>query len=422
MSPGSTQRVHDARSPHQSRRKLSTLALVDQAPAPVRRLVEGESLTDELFLRIARASASNVAVLDEARTHLSLNHSVKKDEFPLSVLLDTAKIIVWRADAKSSRFTYVSKQAKKMLGYPTSHWYEPDFLTLHLHPEDQCRVLHCFGNHAEFGDCYDLTFRMLAKDGRVVWLRNLVTIERNGDDPNNVYGFMIDVTDRRRAEEAWLDLSRRLITTQEYECGRIARELHDDFNQRMALLSIELEQLGKGIPEVGDQELCEKLKRQVQEISADIHRLSYRLHPSKLDHLGLSAAVKSLCEELSHSAKLKIAYQSVGFPSTLPKDLELCLFRIVQESLRNCIKHSGAKSIQVVLARTRNDVRLSISDNGNGFDKKAETMRKGLGFLSMRERLNLVNGEMHVYSQPRRGTRIEVLVPLGSETKSSGDD
>jgi signal transduction histidine kinase len=263
---------------------------------------------------------------------------------------------------------------------------------------------------------------MLAKDGRVVWLRNLISIEPANGKPGSTYGFMLDVTDRKRAEAALLDLGGRLITTQEVERGRIARELHDDFNQRMALLSIELEQLGKGIHQGADQQLCAKLQRQVQEISADIHRLSYRLHPSKLDHLGLGAAVKSLCEELSQSGKVKIAYQSTGLLSTLPKDLELCLFRIAQEALRNCIKHSGAKSIHVLLARIRNDIRLSVSDNGNGFEKKAETMEKGLGFLSMRERLNLVNGEIRVYSQPRRGTRIEVSVPFGNESKSQRED
>jgi signal transduction histidine kinase len=224
----------------------------------------------------------------------------------------------------------------------------------------------------------------------------------------------VDISERKLADEALLDLGGRLISTQEAERSRIARELHDDFNQRMALLSIELEQLGRGIQEPAKHQIFERLQRQVKDISADIHRLSYRLHPSKLDHLGLGPAVKSLCEEFSQKAKRNIVCHRIGFPSTLPSDVELCLFRIAQEALRNSIKHSGAESIRVVLVRTRNAVRLSVSDNGRGFNTKSEAMHSGLGFISMKERLHIVGGEMRVYSHPKRGTRIEVSVPLAN--------
>jgi signal transduction histidine kinase len=183
----------------------------------------------------------------------------------------------------------------------------------------------------------------------------------------------------------------------------------------MALLSVELEQLGTSIHEDKEQALFEKLRRQVKDISADIHRLSYQLHPSKLDHLGLSAALKSLCGEIADNSKIRIGCHQTGFPSILSKDLELCLFRVAQEALRNSVRHSGARSIQVVLARSSNSVRLSVSDNGSGFEIQPETMEKGLGFISMRERLYAVNGEMNVFSRPGRGTRIEVSVPLEPE-------
>jgi signal transduction histidine kinase len=155
-----------------------------------------------------------------------------------------------------------------------------------------------------------------------------------------------------------------------------------------------------------------KLQKQVQEMSADIQGLSHRLHPAKLDHLGLSAAIRSLCDELSASANLKIEFHQHRLPATIPKDVALCLFRIAQEALRNCIKHSGAQKAQVVLSRTRETIRLCVLDDGRGFDPKSQTNERGLGFISMRERLHVVGGELHVYSEPKCGARIEVSVPL----------
>jgi signal transduction histidine kinase len=153
------------------------------------------------------------------------------------------------------------------------------------------------------------------------------------------------------------------------------------------------------------------LQERVHEISADIHRISYRLHPSKLDHLGLAAAIGSLCKEISDGRKLRVEFSQTGFPVEPPKEVTLCLFRIAQESLRNCVKHSGARLARVTLGHTSREIRLSVSDNGCGFDTESGAMQKGLGFTSMRERLRLLEGVIEVQSQPMRGTVIEVSVP-----------
>lgn len=209
-----------------------------------------------------------------------------------------------------------------------------------------------------------------------------------------------------------LDLGGRLINAQEEERKRIARELHDDLNQRMALLSIELEQLGQKIQKPRNlRSLVQSLQTKVQEISAEIHRISYRLHPAKLEQLGLATAVQSLCKELSESSKLKIEFHQKGFPATLKKDVSLCVFRIAQESLRNCSKHSGAHKARVVLENIEGAVCLTVTDDGCGFDTKSDAMKRGLGFTSMRERLRLVGGEMQIHSRPLGGTRIEISVP-----------
>lgn len=328
--------------------------------------------------------------------------------------METANILPWEADAESWLFTYVGGQAVKMLGYPVAQWYGPDFWSSHIHPEDVARAMAECMKHSQVLDNYEFEYRMVALDGRIVWIHDVVSVIREDGKPKTIRGFMIDITERKQTEEALRDLSGRLITAQEEERRRIARELHDDLNQRMALLSIELEQLGQKMPEKESdlRRRIQNLRTNAQEISTEIHRLSYQLHPFKLDHLGLAAALKSFCEEISASQGLKIEFHYKGFPATLPADVTLSVFRIAQESLRNVTKHSGARRAQVVLDKTDAAVRLTVSDAGGGFDTGSGTMKRGLGFISMRERLRLVGGEISIHSQPGRGTRIDVLVPL----------
>ena len=341
----------------------------------------------------------------------------KTDE-QLSKLLEAAGIVVWEADAENFEFTYVNEEAVKLLGYETEQWYQPDFFASHIHPDDRERVLAIRCNHDQPDQRYDFESRMLAKDQRIVWIRNLAEVVDECNKHRRMRGFMIDITDRKRAEETLRELGGRLISAQEEERSRLARELHDDVNQGMAVLSIQLEQLQQDLYKSLDvSQRFQNLREQVQEISQDIHRLSYRLHPAKLDYLGLGAAVKSLCAELKESGKLQIEFQQARVPARLPQDVTLCVFRIAQEALRNCIKHSGARAVEVLLEKNNNEIHLSVSDNGCGFDPESKLTRKGLGFISMRERLRLVDGCIHIHSRPLRGTRVEVSVPVTREVE-----
>jgi PAS domain S-box-containing protein len=336
----------------------------------------------------------------------------QKEAERLQLLLNVTHVLPWEADPATTLFTYVGGQAVEMLGYPINDWYQADFWPAHLHPEDREQVVARVNEYVNARDHYELEYRMIAKDGQVVWLHNLVSVIRENGHPRTVRGFSVDVTESKQNEAALRDLSQRLINAQEEERRRVARELHDDLNQRMALLSIELEQLSrKRSPEDLHRRLL-SLQTQAQEISADIHRLSYELHPSKLDHLGLAPAIKSLCQEISTKGKLEVELQQNGFPANLPSSVTLCIFRIAQEALRNCVKHSGASWARVTIEKTSQEIHLSVSDNGRGFAMDSVAMKKGLGFTSMRERLRIVGGEMQVQSQPKHGTVIEVSVPL----------
>jgi PAS domain S-box-containing protein len=342
--------------------------------------------------------------------------SRRKEAERLQLLLNVTRVLPWEADPSTSRFTFVGEQALNLLGYPAEAWYQPDFWAAHLHPEDRELTRAKCIEYSNARDNYELEYRMIARDGRVVWLHNLVSVIREEGKPKTIRGFSIDVTESKRNEAALRDLSGRLINAQEEERRRVARELHDDLNQRMALMSMDLEQL-KQIEKPFDlHRQIESLQTQAQEIAADIHRISYWLHPSQLDNLGLAAAVRSLCQELSAKGKLKVELRQKGFPADLPGDVTLCVFRIAQEALRNCIRHSGASTARVMLETAGEEIRLSVSDDGCGFEMDSETMKRGLGFTSMRERLRIVGGEIQVHSQPMQGTVIHVSVPLARES------
>ena len=225
-----------------------------------------------------------------------------------------------------------------------------------------------------------------------------------------------DVTERRRAEAAARELAGRLINAQEAERSRIARDLHDDFSQRLALISIELEVIGQKPPAQPDaiRGRMEELSAQVKSLSSEVHRLAHELHPSKLDQLGLSAALRGFCKELAAAHEIAIEFEPRDVPQRLPKDVALCLYRITQEALQNVVKHSGASGAKVALAAHGQELHLTVTDDGSGFNAGAVRPGSSLGIVSMRERVRMVQGHLSIQSHPGQGTRIEVRVPIAA--------
>jgi signal transduction histidine kinase len=222
------------------------------------------------------------------------------------------------------------------------------------------------------------------------------------------------------ANLARVDLSGQLIHAQEEERARIARELHDDINQRLALLANGLAELERKASET-EQHLPEKevraLWRLTNEIAGDIQHLSHQLHPSKLHYLGLGAAVRDLCQEFSRQYKIEIECVVRDIPRSLNEDVSLSLFRTVQESLHNAARHSHAPLVRVELTGQGDFVRLRVSDDGIGFETN-QKRHQGLGLISIRERVSLVGGELTVWSRPSLGTQIEARVPLATKQSS----
>jgi signal transduction histidine kinase len=226
-----------------------------------------------------------------------------------------------------------------------------------------------------------------------------------------------DITDLKRAEEALLGINRRLIEAQEQERSRIGRELHDDINQRLAMLAMELDQLRGNPSEVLSR--VQRLREQTMEISSDVQALSHELHSSKLEYLGVVGGIKSWCREFAARQRMEIDFKD-DVSSALPLEVGLCLFRVLQEALHNSVKHSGVKRIKVQLAEHSNEVHLTVSDLGAGFDIEAAKQHGGLGLTSMQERVRLLNGTIEIQSRPMGGTAVRVRVPFKSEHSALG--
>jgi signal transduction histidine kinase len=222
------------------------------------------------------------------------------------------------------------------------------------------------------------------------------------------------MVERRRTEESLRDTTGRLIDAQEEEQKRIAREIHDDYNQRLAVLAIDLDELAEHVGEspAATSERLHQLWNSVNEMSEDLHSLSHSLHSSTLENLGLVAGVKAFCKEFAGQQQMQIHFAHENVPRAIPTDVALCLFRITQEGLRNIKKHSGTNSAEVRLEGVEEKLHLSVTDQGKGFNVHDPSLLKGIGIRSMEERLRSVGGHLAIHSRPMEGTRIEVLVPL----------
>ena len=217
-----------------------------------------------------------------------------------------------------------------------------------------------------------------------------------------------------------------MITAQELERSRIARELHDDINQQVAMLAIELQQLESFLPEssLEGRERVQALWKKTHGLSKEIQHLSHQLHSAKLEHLGITAALRGLCEEFSAQHKIKTDFQFREVPPGLNSDISLSLFRVAQESLHNVAKHSSANQVRMELVGSGDKIVLRVSDDGIGFDPAAHRDHDGLGLISMNERIRLVGGTLALSSVLSLGTKVEATIPLSPITtdisRSSG--
>jgi PAS domain S-box-containing protein len=291
-----------------------------------------------------------------------------------------------------------------------------------VHPEDRQKLINSIAALTPENPNIQISSRLLRPNGSVLWL------ERTGhaifDEQGHIVrmiGMVADVTERKLAEDALAKVSGRLIEAQEEERRWIARELHDDIGQRLALLMNNLalmEQHPPGsVAEIRKrtQEHLESLR----EIAVDAQAMSHRLHSSKLRYLGIVAAAQSFCQELTEQRKVKIGFKYADIPAAVTEEISLCLFRVLQEALNNAVRHSGVLHFEVELRGAPDEIHLSVQDAGCGFDLETVKNNRGLGLVSMQERAKLVKGTFSIDSRPGQGTTIRVRVPLNSSGESA---
>ena len=351
--------------------------------------------------------------------------ALRESEDKLRLLLDSTSEAIYGIDLEG-RCTFCNPACIRALGYER----DEEVLGKNMHhlihhtradgtfsPAEECRIYRAFR-----------TGEATHVDDEVLWRANGTSFpaeywshpQRRGQEIVGAVVAFIDITERKVAEAALASVSRRLILAQEQERTRIARELHDDISQRLAMLTIDLEQLKERYSDLpaGLLYYVGQLRDHSSEIATDVQSLSHELHSPKLEYLGIAPAMKAFCREFSDQQNVEAVFDHDEIPGTLPQEISLCLFRVLQESLQNAVKHSGLRHFDVELRYSSDAIDLIVRDSGSGFDVQQSMKTRGLGLISMAERVKLVDGQLSIDSQPNRGTTIHARVPLNARNHS----
>jgi PAS domain S-box-containing protein len=373
-----------------------------------------------LAVLVEQQNRSRRALVDERSQLTEAQRSAHESEERFRRVADTAPVMIWMS-SRDNHCVYVNQGWLEFTGRPIdaelkSGWTEG------VHPEDTARCLNTYAQAFNRGEPFRIEYRLLRHDGQYRWiLESGVPRFGAGGLFEGHIGSAIDVTERKLAEEALSTVNQKLIAGQEEERTRLARELHDDINQRLALLVVNLDRLAQGQAVAAElREEIKEVREHLSDLGSDIQALSHRLHSSKLEYLGLAAAAAAFCRELSERQGVDVDFRSENVPKDLSNEISLCLFRILQEGLQNAIRYSRARNFEVHLQAVPEQIELIVHDSGVGFDPEEALKGAGLGLISMKERVKLVNGTLSIVSRPGQGTTIRASVPMHFKTKSAG--
>ena len=342
-------------------------------------------------------------------------------------LVESINAIVWRRDAKTGVFSFVSHQAEKILGYPTSAWIaNPNFWQEHIHEEDRAWVLPFALKETEAKKNYEFDYRMIRADGQSIWMRNIVRVMVENEEPKELIGVMIDLSERKKAEdeirqsrERLRALSAHLQFVREQERIKIAREVHDDLGQVLSALRMELSLLNQNLtgsidnaPKQSINQELTTMSNLVDDTIRSVRRIITELRPEVLDHLDLSSALEWQIQEFRARTGLKTSFQSTVQNSPLNQEGVTALFRILQETLTNVSRHAQATSLQVKLIDNDDSIILEVKDNGRGITEEEARKTGSFGVLGMKERVLLLGGTLKITGTPGKGTTVRVEIPL----------
>jgi PAS domain S-box-containing protein len=358
-----------------------------------------------------------VDLTDRRRAEVQLRES----EARFRLVANTAPVLIWTSgtDKKCDYFNnpwldFTGRPLEAELG---DGWAEG------VHPDDLSLCLQTYTESFDRRESFEIQYRLRRNDGEYRWVLDTGVPRFNPDSSFAGYiGSCIDITERKMAEDALASLSGDLIEAQDEERKRIAREIHDDYGQRVALLGFDLEQLADnvGASSAEASQKARELFNRVSRLAEDMHGLSHRLHSSTLENLGLVAGLRAFCGEFSNQQDMQVDFASENVPHGIPGDAALCIFRIAQEALRNVKKHSGASRAVVRLEWEGDRLHLSVSDLGKGFDPNKPSAERGIGIRSMEERLRLLGGQLEIHSVLMQGARIDAWLPFKIASQRTG--
>lgn len=348
--------------------------------------------------------------------------SLAESETRLSLSAESADAGMWSMEANDSQ-VWATDKARELFGLPKHATLHLDDFLRRVHPEDRERLNGAIRQAMQSRKDATEEYRIQSADGSLRWLASHGRTQPAGPgQPMRLMGVTVDITDRKQGEELLRqnqqDLSRlagRIISAQEEELRRLSREIHDDLTQRLAALALDAALIEKQLDSSQFQTVkdLKGLRDNLSEVAEEVHNLSRRLHPSILDDLGLVQAVQAESAAFINKTGIDLSITINDSLDSIPRELALCLYRVIQEGLQNIAKHSRAKAAFITLHGLSGGIRLLIEDNGIGFEPEEVRKKAGIGLSSMRERVRLLNGEINFKSQPGNGTQIEVFIPIG---------
>ncbi len=335
--------------------------------------------------------------------------------------------IVWEMNPRTMQFTFVSRRAERLLGFPIQMWLEDaEFRSRITHPLDVDRIKALWREAIAAGGEHTADYRVLSADGKEVWLRETIYVGYDGRRrPNRITGLGIDITGRKSETEQLHQLSRQLVRVQEDERRAIARELHDEIGQVLTGLKLTLEMsprtaAGERGPEIQSAlTLVQDLIKQVEGISLD-------LRPAMLDDLGLLPALHWHFKRYTSLTGIQVQLEHTGVGGRFPSVIEITAYRIIQEALTNVARHAGIDRATVRLWANREILGIQVVDAGQGFDLAVVSADPSMsGLAGMKERAELLGGHLTIETEPGTGTSITIdlpLIPAVEEPVTIGDN
>jgi len=295
-----------------------------------------------------------------------------------------------------------------------------EFWIEHLHPGDRPHVLDERQElHGGRRETLTLEYRYLHPRRGETWVQHMARVTARDANGRTLKsdGVLRDISALKESEAELRELGLRLIAAHEEERARLARELHDDMSQRLAVVTIGIGRAASATAEDERAEAFQTATRELLRLGEDMHSLAYQLHPSILEELGLAEALRAECERRTRQGQIDISMAFEPLPARVAPEAARCLFRVAQEALNNAARHAETDAVSITLRQTDDGLLLAVSDDGVGFDPESPRTGMHLGLASMRERLQLVSGTLTIESAPNEGTTIGAWVPLHEESE-----